>query len=81
MGSKLMNTKGRHVWNGITVVAAGEVIGRIQTLTLADPEELDRIAKIVGMPMLEGFSMGCTVSSKKCELCEEEWDDEDPEHS
>lgn len=78
MGAKLLNTKGRACWNGITIVAAGEVIGRIQTLELADPEELDRIAKIVNMPLR--FSMGCAVSKAKCEICGEEWDDEAAEH-
>lgn len=75
MGAKLLNTKGRHIWNGITVVAAGEVIGRITTLTLAD-----RVAKVVGMPIREGFSMGCAVLQSKCGICDEEWDDEDPEY-
>ena len=80
MGIRLLNTEGRKCWHGIKIVAAGEVVGRIMALTVADHEELDRIARIVGMPTLEGFSMGCAVKAKECAICGEEWDDEDSEH-
>jgi hypothetical protein len=79
MGAKLLNTKERKCWHGITIVAAGEIVGRIETLTLTDGAELDRIAEIIGAPAR--FSMGCAVAKAECAICGKDYgDDEDSEH-
>jgi hypothetical protein len=70
---RLFDTKKERTFdmNGVVVKVAGVVVGRLTTLTVAEPEELDRIADIVGMP--HKFSMGCSVKAAVCPLCGEDW--------